>query len=73
MRTISLRLPDDLLAELTRAAKARRITTSSLMRECLRKGTLRPSRSSLLLRRRTGILPVRSGGLPKRLLDQVTI
>jgi hypothetical protein len=33
MQTISLKLPDDFLADLTRAAKARRITKSALVRE----------------------------------------
>jgi predicted transcriptional regulator len=35
MRTISLKLPDDLLAELVREAKARRVTKSALVRESL--------------------------------------
>jgi predicted transcriptional regulator len=38
MRTISVKLPDDLLAELAREAKARRVTKSSLVRESLEKG-----------------------------------
>jgi predicted transcriptional regulator len=37
MRTISLKLPDDLLIELDNEAKARRITKSSLVRESLEK------------------------------------
>ena len=37
MRTISLKLPDDLLAQLEGEAKARRITKSSLVRESLEK------------------------------------
>ena len=41
MRTISLKLPDDLLLQLDSAAKARRLTKSSLIRESLEK-TLRP-------------------------------
>ena len=36
VRTISLKLPDELLAKLTDQAKARRITKSSLIRESLR-------------------------------------
>jgi hypothetical protein len=40
MRTISLKLPDDLLAQLSREAKARKVTKSSLIREGLVK-TLR--------------------------------
>lgn len=35
MRTISLKLPDDLLARLSSQAKARRLTKSSLIRESL--------------------------------------
>lgn len=35
MRTISLRLPDDLLAEVEREARARRITKSVVVRESL--------------------------------------
>jgi predicted DNA-binding protein len=37
MRTISLKLPDDLLAQLAKTAKARRVTRSSLVRESLEK------------------------------------
>lgn len=35
MRTISVKLPDDLHAQLSKAAKTRRITKSSLIRESL--------------------------------------
>jgi len=35
MQTISLKLPDDLLADLEREAKARRVTKSVLLRESL--------------------------------------
>ena len=35
MRTISLKLPDDLLADLEREARARRITKSVVVRESL--------------------------------------
>lgn len=35
MRTISLKLPDDLLAQLDNEAKARRVTKSWLVRESL--------------------------------------
>jgi hypothetical protein len=41
MQTISLKLPDQLLAELNKTAKARRVTKSQLVRESLEK-TLRP-------------------------------
>lgn len=37
MRTISLKLPDALLAQLNRQAKARRVTKSTLVRESLEK------------------------------------
>jgi predicted transcriptional regulator len=37
VRTISLKLPDDLLAQLTKTAKVRRVTKSSLVRESLAK------------------------------------
>ena len=37
MRTISLKLPDDLLAQLADQARARKITRSSLIRESLTK------------------------------------
>ena len=40
MRTISLKLPDDLIADLQREAKARRITKSALVRESV-EATLR--------------------------------
>lgn len=46
MRTISSKLPDDLLAELEREAKARRVTKSLLVREGLKKVLRRqPSRN----------------------------
>ncbi|SPF50626.1 conserved hypothetical protein [Candidatus Sulfopaludibacter sp. SbA4] len=35
MRTISVKLPDELLAQLARKAKARRVTKSGLVRESL--------------------------------------
>jgi predicted DNA-binding protein len=40
MQTISLKLPDELLAELNKTAKARRVTKSMLVRESLER-TLR--------------------------------
>ena len=45
MRTISLKLPDDLLAQLESEAKTRRVTKSWLVRESLEKALRRPSRS----------------------------
>jgi Arc/MetJ-type ribon-helix-helix transcriptional regulator len=44
MRTISLKLPDDLLAEVKREAKARRVSTSSLVRDSVEATLRRPSR-----------------------------
>lgn len=38
MRTISVKLPDELLAQLAKEARARRVTKSSLVRESLVKG-----------------------------------
>ena len=38
MRTISVKLPDELLTQLARVAKARRVTKSLLVRESLEKG-----------------------------------
>jgi hypothetical protein len=35
MQTISMRLPDDLVADLEREAKARRVTKTSVIRESL--------------------------------------
>jgi predicted transcriptional regulator len=43
MRTISLKLPDDLLAQLNSEAKARRVTKSGLVRESLEKALRRQS------------------------------
>ena len=43
MRTISLKLPDDLLVQLDSEAKARRVTKSWLVRESLEKALRKPS------------------------------
>jgi ribbon-helix-helix CopG family protein len=43
MQTISLKLPDDLLAHLNTEAKSRRVTKSSLVRESLEKALRKPS------------------------------
>ncbi len=43
MRTISLKLPDDLLVQLEGEAKKRRITKSSLIRESLERALRKPS------------------------------
>jgi hypothetical protein len=42
MQTISLKLPEDLLADLEREAKARRVTKSALVREGLERVLRRP-------------------------------
>ena len=47
MRTISLKLPDDLLAELEKEAKARRLTKSGLVRESLEMRLRRRPRRSV--------------------------
>jgi predicted transcriptional regulator len=44
MRTISLKLPDDLLVQLQHEAKARRVTKSWLVRESLEKALRKPLR-----------------------------
>ena len=46
MHTISLKLPDDLLADLTRAAKARRVSKSALVRESVEAALRRRPRRS---------------------------
>ena len=46
MRTISLKLPDDLLADLEKEAKARRLTKSVLVRQSLEKALRRRSRGA---------------------------
>jgi len=46
MRTISLKLPDDLLAQLDSEANARRVTKSWLLRESLEKALRRPKQAS---------------------------
>jgi len=46
VQTISLKLPDDLLAELETEAKARRITKSAIVRESLAKALRRKSPAS---------------------------
>lgn len=46
MQTISLKLPDDLIAELEAEAKARRITKSAIVRESLAKALRRKSPAS---------------------------
>jgi predicted transcriptional regulator len=43
MRTISLKLPEDLLDELTSAAKARRVTKSQVVRDSLEMALRRQS------------------------------
>ncbi len=45
MRTISLRLPDDLLAQLENEARLRRVTKSRLVRDNLEKALSTPSRA----------------------------
>jgi len=47
MQTISLKLPDDLLADLDKEAKARRVTRSGVVRESLQRTLRRQTRSRL--------------------------
>jgi Ribbon-helix-helix protein, copG family len=48
VQTISLKLPDDLLAQLTSEAKARRVTRSRVVRESLEKAlNKKPSADSV--------------------------
>ena len=70
MQTISLKLPDDLLAELETQAKARRVTKSSLVRESLELALRRRSSPGFascydLARDLAGVLK----GLPKDLAE----
>jgi len=46
MQTISLKLPDDLLADLKREAKARRVSKSALVRESVEAALRRRPRRS---------------------------
>jgi predicted transcriptional regulator len=46
MRTISLKLPEDLAADLQREAKARRVTKSALVRESVEAALRRPRRGA---------------------------
>jgi predicted DNA-binding protein len=45
VQTISLKLPDDLLAQLDGEAKARRVTKSSIIRESLEKSLRKQSKA----------------------------
>jgi hypothetical protein len=45
MQTISLKLPDDLLAQLNTEAKARRVTKSQIVRESLEAQLIKPART----------------------------
>ena len=70
MRTISVKLPDELLAQLAKQAKARRVTKSCLVRESLEKGLYEaPATGAVscydLARDLAGTLK----GLPKDLAD----
>ncbi len=48
VRTISLRLPDDLLAQLDHEAKARRVSKSGVVRESLERALRKPSESGVV-------------------------
>lgn len=70
MQTISLKLPDDLLAQLASEAKARRVTKSWLVRESLKRALRKQSPAGAascydLARDMAGAVK----GLPKDLAD----
>ena len=68
MQTISLKLPDDLLAELESEAKARRVTKSQLVRESLEHSLRRtPSRGPRTCYEMARDLAGSIKGLPKDL------
>ena len=70
MRTISVKLPEELLSQLSREAKSRRVTKSSLVRESLVRGLLEQASTAAgscydLARDLAGSVK----GLPKDLAD----
>ena len=68
MRTISLKLPEQLVADLEREAKARRVTKSVLVRECLEKALHRePRRGTLSCYDLASDLAGKIKGLPRDL------
>jgi predicted DNA-binding protein len=70
MRTISVKLPDELLAQLAREAKARRVTKSSLVRESLEKGLYeQPSTGAVSCYDLARDLAGTVKGMPKDLAD----
>jgi predicted transcriptional regulator len=48
VRAISVKLPDDLLAELAKTARATRLTKSALVRDCLKKALASGTQASAL-------------------------
>jgi predicted transcriptional regulator len=70
MRTISLKLPDDLLAQLNSEAKSRRVTKSRVVRESLEKALRkRPSTKAASCYDLARDLAGAVKGLPKDLAD----
>ena len=70
MRTISVKLPDALLAQLARAAKARRVTKSWLVRKSLEMGLYeQPSAGAVSCYDLARDLAGTVKGLPKDLAD----
>jgi len=69
MRTISLRLPEALLAELDEAAKRRRVTKSSLVRESLEKAMRKQSSGAVSCYDLAHDLAGTVKGLPEDLAD----
>ena len=69
MRTISLKLPENLLTYLEREASLRRVTKSSLVRESLNQFLRRPEHDEISCFDLAGDLAGTIKGLPKDLAD----
>jgi predicted DNA-binding protein len=69
MRTISVKLPDELLAQLSREAKAKRVTKSHLIRESLEKRLAQSSGDEVSCYSLARDLAGSVKGLPKDLAD----
>jgi len=73
MRTVSVKLPDELLAQLARQAKARRVTKSWLVRKSLEKGLhVQPPAGAVSCYDLARDLAGSVKGLPKDLADNPT-
>jgi hypothetical protein len=69
MRTISLKLPEDLLEDLTNEARARRVTKSLLVRESLEKSLRRQDAAAVSCYDLARDLAGAVKGLPEDLAD----